>query len=741
MRLTYLLAICLLLVLSAKAQPQPDKYTLDIAQIDTPIKLDGVLDDEGWAQVDAVSDFMLNFPNDTLPPAFQTSVKMVYDNKNIYIAATMFEDGCKDEFVVSSLKRDFDFGENDLFVVYIDPFNDGTNGFTFNVSPFNVQREGLMFNGQRVNADWDNVWHSEAKIYDDKWVVEMAIPFKTLRFEDGVKDWKINFGRNDLKRNEKSTWVPVPINFWISSLAYTGTATFQEPLKRNGPNVSLIPYISSGVLKDLEAGTAADFDADAGFDAKIAVSSALNLDLTVNPDFSQVEVDRQQTNLNRFELFFPERRQFFLENNDLFAEFGFDEVRPFFSRRIGIAKDTADNTVSNRILAGARLSGKLNEDWRVGILNMQTQAENNIGVFANNYTVATIQRKVFNRSNISAIFVNRQHTGNPMTEGMMSGDTTSLEDDLESEYNRVLGVDYNLASADNTWRGKAFYHASISPENNGQTGAWGSELEYSVRKWKIGYRQYYVGDNYNSEVGFTPRKNVNRLSPKIEYIIYPKSGSLVSHGPELSNTIISDSDFDLTDHRTFARYGFNFKNTSEFRIMYFTEYVKLRDPFDPSGGDGVEYQTGESFRMHRYGIGWESDARKLFSYEATIFNGEFYTGSRLFMRASANYRLQPFANFSVDFEYNKVRLPEPYNDADLFLIGPRVDISFTDKLFLSSLVQYNSQIENININTRFQWRFKPVSDLFIVYTDNYLPENLKSKNRALVFKISYWLNL
>jgi len=711
------------------------QHEINIQEVDTKIILDGVLDDEGWKGAQVAGNFMLNFPNDSLPPSVPTDVMMVYDDKNLYISAVLHEDGLNDDFVVSSLKRDFRFGENDLFVVYIDPFDDGTSGFTFNVTPFNVQREGLMYNGQRVNQDWDNVWYSEAKIYDDKWVIEMAIPFKTLRFKDGSQSWKVNFGRNDLKRNERSTWVPVPINFQISSLAYTGAMTFEKPLKRNGPNISVIPYVASGISKDNENNEATDFNVDAGFDAKLAVTSSLNLDVTVNPDFSQVEVDRQQTNLNRFELFFPERRQFFLENSDLFSEFGFERVRPFFSRRIGIAKDTADENVSTRILAGVRLSGKINNDWRVGFLNMQTQSENNIGVSANNYTVATVQRQLFSRSNISAIFVNRQITGSGPIEGLRD------PEDEEEDYNRVLGLDYNLSSPDSKWRGKLFYHSSISPDNSGSTGAHGSNIQFSTREWQITLGHTYVGDNYNSEVGFTPRQDYYRTEPEIEYNFYPESKKLVSHGPSVSTEFITDSDFNSTDQRFRFRYGFDFKNTSRFRVMYFNEFVKLRDPFDPTQSDGLELAEGDDFRYHRYGVIWNSDRRKALSYDAMLFNGGFFNGSRFFARTNINYRVQPFGSLSLAFQYNKVDLPQPYNSANLYLVGPRVDISFTDKLFLSSFIQYNNQVDNLNINTRLQWRFKPVSDIFLVYTDNYFPEGLQSKNRALVFKMSYWLNI
>lgn len=733
-RLSIIALLFCAMCFSGKAQDS-NPFSFDITKTTSAITLDGVLDEEAWQKATVAGDFMLNFPNDTLPPTVPTDVRMTYDDKNLYISATMHEDGCEEDFVVSSLRRDFQFGQNDLFVVYIDPFHDGTSGFTFNVTPFNVQREGLIFNGQNVNQDWDNVWYSEAKIYKDKWIVEMAVPFKTLRFKDGQENWKINFGRNDLKRNEMSSWVPVPINFWISSLAFTGEVNFEEPLKRNGPNISLIPYIASGVSQDNENNEPTDLELDAGFDAKLAVTSSLNLDVTVNPDFSQVEVDVQQTNLNRFELFFPERRQFFLENSDLFSEFGFERVRPFFSRRIGIAKDTADENVSTRIIGGARLSGKINEDWRVGFLNMQTQAKGQIGVNANNYTVATVQRKLFSRSNISAIFVNRQTTGEGPVEGIRE------PDDEEEEYNRVVGLDYNLASGDGKWTGKLFYHTSFSPSDDGQTDAHGSQIRFSTRKWRITAGHTYVGEDYNSEVGFTPRRDYYRTEPEIEYNFYPESKKIVSHGPSIATELITDSDFNSTDQRFRARYGFRFRNTSEFRIIYFNEFIRLRDAFDPTQSDGLELAEGTDYRYHRYGIIYNSDRRKVFSYDGMLFNGGFFNGTRLFARTNLRYRFQPYGSFSMSFQYNKVDLPQPYESVDLFLVGPRIDISFTDKLFLSSFIQYNNQIDNINLNTRFQWRFKPVSDLFIVYTDNYLPQNLTSKSRALLFKISYWLNI
>ena len=229
---------------------------------------------------------------------------------------------------------------------------------------------------------------------------------------------------------------------------------------------------------------------DAGTDVKIAISTSLNLDLTINPNFAQVEVDEQVTNLDRFELFFPERRQFFLENSDLFAKFGYNKVRPFFSRRIGL---------ESPIIAGARLSGKLNQDWRLGLMNISTAKEDSISLPAQNYTVAALQRRVFARSNIAAIFINRQ--------AINFDDMTFENTDQERhEYNRLIGIDYNLASANNLWTGKFILHKSFTPRvSGGNDYAHGVKLNYSSQTFEAEWNHELVGEDFNAEVGFIPR--------------------------------------------------------------------------------------------------------------------------------------------------------------------------------------------------------------------------------------------
>jgi hypothetical protein len=697
------------------------------------VSIDGKLDEADWNFADGVGDFTQNFPDDKEKAKYQTQVKLMYDDQYLYVGAICYSDS--EDYVITSLKRDFNFDQNDAFVIFLDPFDDRTNGFSFAVNPFNVQKEALIFNGSRQASDWDNIWFSKVTRHADHWVVEMAIPFKTLRYGEDADHWRINFARNDRKNFERSSWVPVPVNFNVSSLAFTGYLDWEEKLRKPGSNIAIIPYLTGGVSKNQLAGTKESFTRGAGFDAKVAVTPSMNLDLTFNPDFSQVEVDRQQTNLNRFELFFPERRQFFLENNDLFGDFGFRSIRPFFSRRIGIASDSLGRTRENRILGGARLSGKLNQDWRLGLLNMQTESDSDIGVPAQNFTVATFQRRVFGRSNIAGIFVNRQsfNNENPETESPFRPDLAS--------FNRVAGLDFNLQSNDNKWTGKVFYHRSFQPGDNKGAYTTAAFIDYNAKNLHVMWNHERVGEGYNAEVGFVPRENYWRFEPRIDYRIFPKSGAVFRHSLTAEIDYYTDSNFLKTDENNRLRYSMQFRNTSFISFTGFREYIMLTNSFDPTRSGGQRLQAGDDFTFYRYGVTYNSDSRENFFFNVSAYNGGFYNGNRLLLSTSFNYRYQPYGSISLDFQYNKLDFPKPYSSAELFLVGPRFELSFTDQLFWSTFVQYNSQIDNINLNTRLQWRFRPVSDLYVVYTDNYFPDNLKVKNRALILKLSYWLHV
>ena len=583
---------------------------------------------------------------------------------------------------------------------------------------------GRMYEGGKVDLNWDNKWTSAVKTYDDKWVLEMAIPFKSIRYKKGITRWGINFSRLDLKATEKSSWAPMPRQFPTAALAYSGILVWDAPPPHPGANVSVIPYVLTGLTKDHALKKPTESRFDIGGDIKIGITSSMNLDLTVNPDFSQVEVDRQITNLDRFELFFPERRQFFLENGDLFANFGYQNVRPFFSRRIGLGTP---------IHYGARLSGKPNKNWRMGLMNVQTGKVQADGLPIQNFTVASIQRQVQSRSNIAAIFINKQSINYNWTDSAKP---------RYSDYNRNVGLEYNLASSNNLWTGKLLWLKSFSPNRSGRDMVQAANLNYSARKFFVSWQHEYVGKNYNAEVGYVPRSGYIKMNPQGGYNFFPKGGKLLSHGPRFYSIVFFDESLTRTDDEHFLGYTFAFRNQSTFLAWIAHDYVKLFQPFDPTVTGKDTLARGTHHRWYAYGGDYISKPQSVFTFGfSTRYGGYYADGTRLNFTADLGYRIQPYASIAVNTSFNRISLPAPWNITTFWLVGPRIDITMTNKLFFTTFLQYNGQQKNINLNTRFQWRYKPASDLYVVYTDNYFPAPLSVRNRAVVLKFNYWWNL
>ncbi len=703
------------------AQKINSGYVLQIRAATDNISIDGVLNEKSWKTADVAKDFYQVLPMDTGRAWAKTEVRMCYDEKNIYISAICY-DSLKGPYVVESMRRDFSFGKNDNFLVFIDPFDDMTNGFTFGVNAAGAQWDGMMYDGGKVALSWDNKWESAVKNYNDRYVFEAAIPYKSIRYKKGITKWGINFSRLDLKLNEKSSWAPVTRQFPTASLAFTGILQWDKPPPDPGLNISLIPYGMAGGYQDTNDGMKKEFDWDVGMDAKISVTPSLNMDLTVNPDFSQVEVDRQVTNLSRFELFYPEKRQFFLENSDLFADFGFRGLRPFFSRRIGL---------NSPIQFGGRLSGKVNRNWRVGAMDIQTGKVDEDSVPAQNFAVFAVQRQIFARSNIAFLLVNRQ----------TNNFNTYRDDSLFTEYNRNVGLEYNLASADNIWKGKFMVHKTFTPDVKGDDFTHAVNLEYKKRHINVEWMSQYVGENYNAEVGYVPRTGYWYLNPQINYKFFPKSRKIVSYGPGFGVETYYDRSFKMTDRVFMLKWGMQFLNRSSLGLFAANQYVKLLAPYDPTNSDGDTLATGTSYSWNAFGVYYNSTQSSLFTYNVASYYGNYYNGKLGHINGGLGFRFQPFGSISVDFSYNNIRLPEPYKSEDFWLIGPKLDLTLTNKIFFTTYVQYNEQMENVNINARFQWRFLPASDIFLVYTDNYDPLGFSVKNRALVFKITYWYNI
>ncbi|HFA50360.1 MAG TPA: hypothetical protein ENJ95_15210 [Bacteroidetes bacterium] len=699
---------------------------------ESKIVIDGNIDEAAWYSGVPADNFWQLFPTDSVMAELQTEIFFTYDDDNFYVAAKCYAP--RKEYVVPSLRRDFRAGGSDNLTFLFDTFNDETNAFFFGTNPAGVLREGLISNGganrQDFSGSWDNKWTGTAKIHDGYWAAEMAIPFKTVRYQEGSTKWRFNAYRFDTQITERSSWTRIPQNQFLTNLAFMGDLNWEEPLKKSGANFAVIPYVSADMSRDFEeSGSGYNKNFNFGGDAKVAITSGLNLDLTINPDFSQVEVDRQVTNLQRFEIFFPERRQFFLENADLFGSFGDRRINPFFSRRIGVAKDTATGaTIQNPIYFGARLSGKLDENWRVGLLSMQTADDGQNDLPSFNYTVAAIQRKLFARSNVGLIFVNKQALNNKETQ------TYNL-------YNRIIGLDYNLATTTNTWSGKAYVHKAITPENAEDKLAHGLRLGYRVRHFALTWRHSWVGEGYDAEVGFVPRKDFFQMRPQASYFFYPSNGKVVQHGPSVEALWLVKPGYGNTDREFRFRWTWRMRNSSRFQAEVKNEYTFLFDDFDPTREGNHYLPEGAGYTYTNYSLQYNSDRSQAFSFRIEPRFGEFFNGHRLGLRGDLTYRFQPYGNIALNYNLNRIKLAAPFTPVNLYLVGPRIDLTFTKKIFLTTFIQYNSQIDNLNINARFQWRFKPVSDFFLVYTDNYFPEDFRVKNRAVVAKLTYWLNM
>jgi hypothetical protein len=729
--------IFILLPFIAPAQKINESYQFHVKPTTSKIIIDGILNDEAWKNTDVAKDFWLKFPTDTARANHQTEVRLTYDDNFLYVSAICFKANDGKPATVESMKRDYSISLNESFQVVIEPFNDLTNGFIFGVNAAGAQLEGLISEGQVQNLNWDNKWASQTKYLADRWIVEIAIPFKTLRYKKDVSSWGLNFTRNYPNQKEVSIWARVPRQLSAISLAYTGILAWETLPTSPKANISIIPYALGGINKNFQNNTVATFRNDIGGDAKIALSSALNLDLTLNPDFSQVDVDRQVTNLSRFELFFPERRQFFLENADLFNNFGLDNLRPFFSRRIGLGVP---------ITYGARVSGKLNNNLRIGAMNIQTGSKDLTDSTRRpnqNFTALVLQQKIFKRSSVGLMFLNKESLN--FSEKINSGFT---------DFNRNIGIEYNLASETNEWTGKAVVMKSFSPKTSGSEVMQAFNLKYNPSHWLIDLQYENVGVNYNPEIGYVPRTGYYRLAlNELSYLHFPKKANSKAffQAPTTYIDYYWNANGELTDAVNLIGYISAFKTQSQIVAYFQTNYFKLQYDFDPTNGMSNEVlKAGGEHRYNSFNLTYASSPRKKYTSNFVgSYGGYFGDGQLLNLSTTLGYRFQPYVNISANINYveiNDVKIPvsgQPNKvvNSHFFLVSPKIDVTFSNTLFWTTFVQYNEQRQNTNINSRVQWRYKPASDIFLVYTDNYFPNSYEIKNRAVVLKMTYWLNL
>jgi hypothetical protein len=750
---SFIIVLSVLTCLSAIAQNKPATQ-IHIKKAKGEIKLDGVLDEPEWATADVAKNWFLNYPVDSAAAPLQTEARLTFDEHFLYVSYVCYDDASRD--MINSLRRDFDYERNDNVGMNIGPYNDRLNGFFFVLTPAGIQMEGTIATGgandDSWNIYWDNKWYSKVVKYEDRWIAEAAIPFKSFRYKSDLKEWNISFDRLDKKRNHKSAWIHTPIQFPTGTFAYSGQLVWDDPIPPAHTNISIIPFVAGRITQDKEVKpTQNDKELQVGLDAKLSVTPSLNLDLTVNPDFSQVEVDQQVINLTRFEFMYPERRTFFLENSDLMAQAGFPPARTFFSRRIGLVKGNDGLYTRVPIQYGARLSGSINPKWRINMMNMQTGEKSSMGLPAQNYSVATIQRNFWKQSNFALTYADKESVGvgagdslKYFHESIFKRTSTTDPTLVRNKFNRVLTADLELLSYDNKWSMSGYASKVFDPFKSDKTTSTGIFGSYNVRKFNFTAGNYNIDKNYNAEMGFVPSYGVypgqNAYFMSATYRKFPTNKAVVMAAPklDLQNTYIPGGI--LTDRAYTLSYELRFLNTSQVKVAYNYVYQRMTNAFSPIDADST-FKAGEVFNWSNLTVSGQTNVRRLLNLTYQTSYGGFYNGTNFNFTGQLNYRYQPYGNISMRVDYNDVRLKGFYGKSKLFLIGPRVDITFTDKLFLTTYFQYNNLLENVNLNARFQWRYRPASDFFIVYTENYFSETFGSKNRALVFKFTYWFNL
>ena len=491
-----------------QAQPQSEIHRIHAVRISDPIKIDGRMDEPAWSQAEAATDFRQESPTEGAPASEPTEVRVLYDSKNIYIGIRAC-DSEPSKINARDLVRDSTFDTDDRVEIILDTYHDQRNAFRFAVNPLGTQQDALITDeGKDINLSWDGSWISAGRIDAQGFVVEIEIPLTTLRFTEGIDTWGFNVSRVIRRKNEENLWSSWQRSYGLERVSQAGELAGVGEIKRRRL-YEIKPYATGGWRQGVPIVGASGFDAGVngkvGLEvAKIGITPSLTAEFTVNPDFGQAEVDNQVINLTRFSVFFPEKRDFFLENSGIFLFGREEENQAFFTRRIGLTDDGAPVPIDY----GAKLTGRIGP-YNVGFLQVQTrklgETSSGVGIPRDQFTVLRVKRDVLKRSYIGGIFVNRQ--GATSTDG--------------NTYNRVAGVDSEFNLTDH-YKATAFWMGSITP---GVHSSYGSSRLQSIFENDL-YRFITVyedvGSNFNPEVGFIERNGIHQYFGQFAYKPRPK---------------------------------------------------------------------------------------------------------------------------------------------------------------------------------------------------------------------------
>jgi hypothetical protein len=691
--------------------------------LEEPVVVDGRLDDDAWKRAEIGTDFWQREPREGEPATERTEFSVAFSDSTLYVAIRAF-DSEPQKIIAKEMERDGALRADDSVLLVFDTFLDGRNGFAFSTNPNGARHDALITDeGQDVNSEWDGVWAVAARRTSEGWVAELAIPFATLRFDPSLDRWGLNVQRLIRRKSEEVNWVNLPReagSFGLSSayrVSLAGTLTGLGGLRRSR-SLDVKPYVLASASEEPPTDTS-ESDVDAGLDVKWGVTRSLALDFTYNTDFAEVEVDDLRVNLTRFSLFFPEKRDFFLENAGIF-DFGTAQRAPweptlmkaFFSRRIGL-----DGGETVPIEAGVRLTGRVGE-WNLGVLGIGTEQTDLDGrtVPQTGFTVARAKRNVGERSSVGAIFTQR--------------------DPRDGGAETLYGLDF---SAKPTQRVElsGFWSSSDRPGVEGDDASYGAGFEYQGPTLSGALDFVETEKNFDPGVGFLLRQDFRLVNPRFLWEPRIERGGVRSLFVEGSHSRFErSSDGSLESERTFlSPFGMMFETNDFWQFGAVRSREQLFADFEIY--PGVIIPAGD-YSFDGWSFIGQTDGSRAASW--TSFNewGEFYDGDWVSLGQSLSLRPSRFVRATTSWNHNKVELPQGEFEIDLWSQG--VDLSFTPDLRLNMIAQYNEASEDLGLNLRFHWIYRPGADVFVVYNENWTAPSLSQRRtdgRQLILKITY----
>jgi hypothetical protein len=673
-------------------------------RLSTPPLLDGnVTDDAAWSGVQPTTRFWQVRPDEGRPATQRTAVYVGFTDQSLFIGVICFDDDPA-KIIVTDSRRDSSLDDTDSFRVVLDSFKDRQNGFVFGTNPAGVEFDGQVVKeasgifGQGsggFNLNWDTSWNVRASISDIGWSAEMEIPFKSLRYGSAdVQTWGINFQRNIRRNNEVVYWAPLSRQHDLNRIADAGTLEkIEVPSQRN---LKITPYVLGQASRSGEPSSSTQYDEEFGFDIKYSLTPSLTLDATYNTDFAQVEVDEQQVNLNRFSLFFPEKRPFFLENAGQFSVGDGQDVELFFSRQIGISDDGEQIPID----AGLRLSGRMGKATNVGLLYMSTEAVPGIAP-GNDFAVARVNQELANRSSIGALFVDR------------SGDGSHNVPESD-DHNRTYAIDGRWGIGEyvdiEAWAAK-----TDSPGLSGADEAFLVSATYSSADWTNFLAYTQVGANFNPEVGFLRRSNYRKYEGLIFRQIRPENlWGLHELRPHINYRGYWDFDGFHETGRLHLDNHWEWKSGFEIRTGVNFTHEGVKEEFDIV--DNVTIDPG-TYKNEEVQLVVITDEAKPLSFGLNLVVGGFFGGDKTSIGPSMSYRIGETFSTELSWNHNDIDLPVTNGDFDVNVARLRISYSFTPKILLQALVQYDDVSDITATNLRFSWLHTANSGLFIVYNE------------------------